>query len=66
MTQANDMNKILGVDAKNDNDERASRTIDVTMGSNMTRGMVMGSIDNVMMCRMIYNVTIGKFTIGVV
>ena len=55
MTQANDTNKILGVDAKNDNDRRASRTIDVTMGGNMTRGAAMESIDDVM---------IGKFTIG--
>ena len=58
MTRANDTNKILGVDAKNDNDKRASRTIDVTMGA------AMGLIDNVTMCGMIDDVTIGEFTIG--
>src|SRR6266571_2073727 len=58
MTRANNTNKILGVDAKNDNDRRASRTIDVTMGA------AMGLIDDVMMCGTIYDVTIGEFTIG--
>src|SRR6266571_6294829 len=60
MTQANDTNKILGVDAKNDNDERASRTIDVTMGA------AMGLIDDVTMCGTIDDVTIGEFTIDAV